>query len=144
MYRTVCDTIRLIRVSLVLIFGLVDDYYATLEWSEGGMIHAHMAFWIVGAPRIDNIAVPRKQRDGAIVEINVALPGAEVVAEAEAADRLATFWDRAYTEFNVAKTVADQFITRQGAASRDIGMRQCLGPAEGARPLTAPWSGVTR
>ena len=34
-------------------FGHVDDYYATFEWSEGGMIHAHMAFWIVGAPRID-------------------------------------------------------------------------------------------
>ena len=25
-------------------FGRVDDYYATFEWSEGGMIHAHMAF----------------------------------------------------------------------------------------------------
>ena len=40
------------------LFGHVDDHYATFEWSEGGMIHAHMAFWIVGAPRIDNIAVP--------------------------------------------------------------------------------------
>merc|ERR1712197_208436 len=41
------------------LFGHVDDCYATFEWSEGGMIHAHMAFWIVGAPRIDKIAVPR-------------------------------------------------------------------------------------
>ena len=45
-------------------FGYVDDHYATFEWSEGGMIHAHMAFWIVGAPRIDKFAVPRAKEDG--------------------------------------------------------------------------------
>ena len=32
-------------------FGQVDDWCATFEWSEGGSIHAHMAFWVVGAPR---------------------------------------------------------------------------------------------
>ena len=32
-------------------FGQVDDWYASFEWSEGGIIHAHMAFWVVGAPR---------------------------------------------------------------------------------------------
>jgi hypothetical protein len=111
-------------------FGQVDDYYATFEWSEGGMIHAHMAFWIVGAPRIDKIDVPRSTKDTAFVEIDAAPPGAEVVAEAEAADRLAAFWDRAYTEFNVAKTVAHESFTQPSAASRDVGVRQRLGPAE--------------
>ena len=32
-------------------FGQVDDSHATFEWNEGGIIHAHMAFWVVGAPR---------------------------------------------------------------------------------------------
>ena len=54
------------------IFGDVDDYYAAFEWSEGGMIHAHMAFWIVGAPRIDKIDVPRLTTDTAVVEIGAA------------------------------------------------------------------------
>ena len=139
------------------LFGNVDDCYATCDWSEGGRIRAHMAFWIVGAPRIDNIAVPRAKEDGAVVEIDAAPPGAEVVAEAEAADRLATFWDRAYTEFNVAKAVADPSCTQPGAASHDVGARQCLGPAEekkvrspvpreplarGARPLPAARPGA--
>ena len=26
------------------LLGQADDFYATFEWSEGGMIHAHMAF----------------------------------------------------------------------------------------------------
>ena len=50
-------------------FGRVDDYCATFEWSEGGMIHAHMAFWIVGAPRIDKIDVARLTTDTAFVEM---------------------------------------------------------------------------
>ena len=47
-------------------FGQVDDYYMSYEWSEGGMIHAHMAFWVVGAPRIDKIEVPREQARGGL------------------------------------------------------------------------------
>ena len=31
-------------------FGHVDDEYVSFEWSEGGMLHAHMAFWVVSAP----------------------------------------------------------------------------------------------
>ena len=38
--------------------GQVDDYYATYEWSEGSMIHEHMAFWVFGALRIDKIEAP--------------------------------------------------------------------------------------
>ena len=54
------------------LFGHVDDHYATFEWSEGGMIHAHMAFWIVGSPRIDKILVPKEREDGA-VELDASL-----------------------------------------------------------------------
>ena len=46
------------------LFGCVDDHYASFEWSEGGMIHAHIAFWVVGVPRIDKIEVPREKEDG--------------------------------------------------------------------------------
>ena len=42
-------------------WGLVDDVYATFEWSAGGMVHVHIAFWIAGAPCIDKIA---KATDG--------------------------------------------------------------------------------
>ena len=28
-------------------YGYVDDFYATLEWSAGGLIHTHIALWIV-------------------------------------------------------------------------------------------------
>ncbi len=30
--------------------GYVDDYYASFEWSDGGLFHAHVAFWVVGDP----------------------------------------------------------------------------------------------
>ena len=69
-------------------------------------------------------------KDTAVVEIESAPPGAQVVAEVDAADRLAAFWDRAYTEFNVAKTVAHDTFSLPSAASNDVGVRQSLGPAE--------------
>ena len=85
-------------------FGQVDDWYATFEWSEGGIVHVHMAFWVVGAPRIDKVDVPCGQKGGSDgIEIHVPLPGQHAVPQAEAADRLSAFWDRAYTEYNVAK-----------------------------------------
>ena len=80
-------------------FGEVDDWCTSFEWSDGGIIHTHMGLWMVGAPRIDKIEVPREQAgesDG--VEIETPLPGQDAVPQAEAADRLAAFWDRAYTE----------------------------------------------
>ena len=85
-------------------FGYVDDYYISFEWSGGGMIHAHMALWITGAPRIDKIEMPHAKSgesgdDKNWVEIDVVPPGTEVAPQAESAARLATFWDRAFTEF---------------------------------------------
>ena len=39
-------------------YGKVTDYYASLEWSAGGLVHAHIALWIVGSPRIDKVETP--------------------------------------------------------------------------------------
>ena len=39
-------------------YGYVDDCYASLEWSAGRFILTHIAFWIVGSPRIDKVVVP--------------------------------------------------------------------------------------
>ena len=64
-------------------FSRVDDWCASYEWSEGGIIHAHMAFWVIGAPRIDKTEVPRDKMDG--VEIDAPLPGQHAVPQAEAA-----------------------------------------------------------
>ena len=52
-------------------YGYVDDFYASLEWSAGGLIHTHIAFWIVGSPRIDKVVVPTETRVG-VVEIDTA------------------------------------------------------------------------
>ncbi len=35
-------------------FGHVDDYWLSYEWSDGGIIHAHIALWITFAIRTLN------------------------------------------------------------------------------------------
>ena len=75
----------------------MDDFYATLEWSAGGLIHTHIALWIVGSPRIDKVEVPIETKDD-VVEIDVTPADAFV---------LATFWDRVFNEFNVSKLVQE-------------------------------------
>ena len=99
-------------------FGQVDDSYTTFEWSDGGIIHVHMAVWVVGAPRIDKIEAPRAQagKSGG-VEIETPLPGQDAVPQAEAADRLAAFWDRTYTEYNVAKALSSELVDVPPGAS---------------------------
>ena len=84
-------------------------------------MHSHMAFWIVGSPRIDKIAVP-KECDDHVVEISACSELDVVLPEVEAASRMASFWDRVVTEYNVAKALsgADNL---QG----DTGTRQKLG-----------------
>ena len=102
------------------------------------MIHLHIAFWIVGAPRIDKIEVPREKKEDekTWVEIDVVPDGSVVVPEAAAADQLASFWDRAFTEFNVAKAMGGR-VASEGSAwagvstmAPDVGVRQQLGTAE--------------
>ena len=38
-------------------WGTIDDYWATYEWSEGGLIHLHIGLWMVGSPRIDVVKI---------------------------------------------------------------------------------------
>lgn len=91
----------------LVFMGHVDDFYASFEWSSGGMLHAHMAFWIVGSPRIDKVIVPKEQGDQ-VVEITATCDTDVVLPQTEAANLMACFWDRVIAEFNVAKAL-DQF-----------------------------------
>ena len=134
-------------------YGVVDDHYASFEWSEGGMIHAHIAFWIVGAPRIDKIEVPREKDDASAektyVVIDVVPEGSLVVPHTAAADQLAAFWDRVFTEFNVAKAMVAEDKRAQAlpgpaweglsALAPQVGVRQELGSAE-ERKVRSPES----
>ncbi len=91
------------------------------------MLHAHMAFGVIGVPRIDKIEVPREKADEGEyhtwVEIEVLPNGVMAIPQSEAADRLAASWDRGFTEFNVAP----------GSASADEAVRSCrLGRLERA------------
>ena len=66
------------------------------------MIHAHIALWIVGSPRIDKINMPKELPQGAI-EVEVEAEDVCVMPAQEAANLMASFWDRVLTEWNVAK-----------------------------------------
>ena len=83
--------------------GEVDDFYASYEWSDGGLVHVHIALWIVGSPRIDKVIVPKERGDD-LVEIEVPIHGETVLPQEEAATLMSAFWERAYCEFNVATT----------------------------------------
>ena len=72
----------------------------------------------------------RRQPGG--VEIGAPLPSQHAAPQAEAAERLAAFWDRAYTEYNVAKTMS---FEQAGAT----GVRQRLGTG-GEKHVRSPES----
>ena len=62
------------------------------------MLHAHIAFWMVGAPRLDKINVPKEKGDN-IIEVRLANEDdSEPKPTQEAANLLASFWDRIHTE----------------------------------------------
>ena len=105
-------------------YGYVDDFYASLEWSAGGLIHTHIAFWIVGSPRIDKVVVPT-ETESDVVEIDVTPEEAFVLPQERAANIMATFWDRAFTEFNVAKHV--QEAAESAAAAQPVNLRTSVG-----------------
>ena len=127
-------------------FGSVDDFYASFEWSDGGLVHVHIALWIVGSPRIDKVLVPKEHdeedSEGAYVEIAVPIDGETVMPQEDAASLMAAFWDRAYTEHNLAKTLhtpPPRTTTVTGDTTRplaeDTGPRIKLGrKAERERP----------
>ena len=84
--------------------GEVDDFYASFEWSDGGLVHVHIALWIVGSSRIDKVIVPKERADD-LVEIEVPIHGETVLPQEEAATLMSALWERVYCKFNVAKTL---------------------------------------
>jgi len=86
--------------------GTVDDFYASFEWSDGGLVHVHIALWIVGAPRIDKVVVPKEDVEEGYVEVEVPIEGETVLPQEQAASMMSAFWERAYTEVNLAKAMS--------------------------------------
>ena len=107
--------------------GEVDDFYASFEWSDGRLVHVHIALWIVGSPRIDKVIVPREQGDN-VVEVEVPIDGETVLPQEEAATLMSAFWERTYCEFNVAKTLLDD--SDPFAHAEQIGPRSKMGRAK--------------
>ena len=75
-------------------FGHIDDFWLSYKWSNGGIIHEHIALWIAGGHRVDcsyEVKVDSEEVHTGVLEAH--------------ATHMATFWDRIITEFNVAKAV---------------------------------------
>ena len=83
-------------------WGRVDDFWSSFEWSAGGMVHGHIAYWIKGAPRIDKVVVP-DAITGSVDDTVLDFDGQVSLEQGLAAERLASFFDRAYTEYNISK-----------------------------------------
>ena len=84
-------------------FGRVDDYWLSYEWSAGGLIHAHIAFWIVGSPRLDESEKSKELGEGVVEVDSSAMGGQRMLLTEKDAKQMAEFWDLLLTEFNVAK-----------------------------------------
>ena len=71
-------------------YGCVDDFYASLEWSAGGLVHVHMALWIVGAPRIDKVVVPTESKPD-VIQVDVTPAEAHVGLSGESSKHSGQF-----------------------------------------------------
>ena len=78
------------------------------------MVHVHIALWISGSPRIDKVLIPSSKADAAI-ELHLDTEDRVELEQGDAANRLATFFDRAYTEYSMAKATSGDAV---GKASR--------------------------
>ena len=101
------------------------------------MVHVHIACWIAGAPRIDKVAkAPDGTPDNKEVSFHeLQMDGEVVLEQGEAASRLASFFDRAYTEWNLQKPPVGKHIenTEAGQPGRRLKMgkteeRRCPAP----------------
>ena len=104
-------------------YGRVDESYATFEWSGGGMVHVHIAMWISGSPRIDKVTVP-SSKGGAAIELHPHTEDRVELEQGDAANRLATFFDRVYTEYNMAKATSGDAVGRPRRRSRMSNIEQ--------------------
>ena len=75
----------------LIFIGHVDDFYASSKWRSGGILHAHMAFWIVGSPCIDKVLVPKEQGDQ-VADITATCDTDVVLPQTKAANLMACFW----------------------------------------------------
>ena len=71
-------------------YGEVDDWWATFEWSSGGMVHVHIAFWIVASPRIDKVLISTEETVADAAITLVWDEDASVVLNDDAAARVLT------------------------------------------------------
>ena len=82
-----------------------------------------------------------KDKDGNVVEIPVAREEEVVLAQTEAANRMAGFWDRLIVEFNMAKALAEGSGAAESVPgeelSTDTGPRRKLG-REGSESVPRP------
>ena len=85
--RKLGETIDVDELPDLLHMGRVNDFYASFEWSDGGILHAHICFWVVGAPRIDKVAVPREKGDDTL-EIDACSEDGTALPQEEAASFL--------------------------------------------------------
>ena len=68
--KSVGEDVELDDLPDLVHMGSVEDFWASFEWSAGGLLHAHIAFWMVGAPRLDKIIVP-KETGANVIEVEV-------------------------------------------------------------------------
>ncbi len=101
-------------------YGEVDDWWATFEWSSGGMVHVHIAFWIVASPRIDKVLISTEETVSDAAITLVWDEDASVVLNDDAAARVLTkFYDRVYTEWNPFKNKQEEVPA--------VGVRRSMG-----------------
>ena len=113
--------------------GRVDDFWASFEWSSGGMVHVHVAFWITGSPRVDKVVAQSPHGatpDDGGREILLDDDGVVALTDAQAANVMASFYDPAYTEWHLGKDPG-------GAAAKAPSARHDLGKGC-ERKVTAP------
>ena len=99
-------------------YGQVHDYYASFEWSSGGMVHIHIALWIAGSPRIDQVVSDRTTAAKHVHCHDVDFAEKITLDEKTASNVLATFFDRAYTEWNGLKAQDNSEARQPGKRSK--------------------------
>ena len=45
--RKLGEAVEVDDIPDLLDMGCVDDFYASFEWSDGGLVHVHIAFWTI-------------------------------------------------------------------------------------------------
>ena len=115
------DVVDDVSVEVPADWGRVDDYWASFEWSAGGMVHVHVALWIVGSPRIDGVyTCDEKASEEEVMEKLGGDVGDVHLDDESAARVLSRFFNRLYTEWHIGKDAG-------GRNAKDLGRRREVG-----------------